>query len=216
MRNHSALACRSQAHFNNLELKSCKLWSLFYRHFPFRTRRESAFFIQPMPETICIEFGRYACAITCSNQEIIEFLDTHFAGYHAAAQPDATITINVIPAIKSSLIIPGNRFTYSIRNEQFNFGPDLIQGTWDARNRICTIAVCDFILTSEEVWLFDRFLCRLFYTLSLERDNEKGKTIILHSAGIERNGKGYIFFGGPGSGKSTICQSLKKVYCAPR
>ncbi len=32
----------------------------------------------------------------------------------------------------------------------------------------------------------------------------------MHCAGIERNGKGYIFFGGPGSGKSTIASFSKK------
>ena len=39
---------------------------------------------------------------------------------------------------------------------------------------------------------------------------KKLRPIIVHSAGIKRNGRGYIFFGGPGSGKSTIASFSKK------
>ncbi len=72
--------------------------------------------------------------------------------------------------------------------------------------------MCDFLLSQDDVWLFDRFLCRLFYTLSLEKDDNTLINLIIHCAGIKKNGKGYIFFGGPGSGKSTLASFSKKFH----
>jgi len=163
-----------------------------------------------MKNTIQIRFGKYNVDLICPDYKLIDFLRLHFENYLTNTHPDATLKIAIIPADRISILKSINRYTYLIDNERFNFGPNLIQGYWDVQKRICDIEICDFILTQDEVWLFDRFLCRLFYTLSLETDNEKLKTIIVHSAGIERNGKGYIFFGGPGSGKSTIASFSKK------
>jgi hypothetical protein len=171
--------------------------------------RESAFSIA-MSEIIKVRFGTYTFAFLLNNEGLLQFLETHFDDFLVDTHPDVKIIMHVIPAIKSSIITPGNHYTYSIYNEQFNFGPNLIQGYWDVRNRVCDIDICDFILTQEEVWLFDRFLCRMFYTLALQRENKQLKTIIVHCAGIERNGKGYIFIGGPGSGKSTIANFSRK------
>lgn len=38
------------------------------------------------------------------------------------------------------------------------------------------------------------------------------KRLLLHAAGIEKKGEGYLFLGGNGSGKSTICSLSKKYY----
>ena len=137
------------------------------------------------------------------------FLGYTFENYLTHAPPDATIKITLIPSDRTAILKSINRYTYLIDDERFDFGPNLIHGYLDAQNRICDIRICDFILTRDEVWLFDRFLCRIFYTLSLTKET-KLETIIIHCAGIERNGKGYIFFGGPGSGKSTIASFSKK------
>jgi|GEM_PF-3405301 len=163
-----------------------------------------------MQMTLQVRFGKFSIAVICTNQDIINFLKIHFENYLTQALPDAKIKVSSIPADRISFLKSINRYKYLIDNERFNFGPNLIQGSWDAQNKICDIRICDFILTKDDVWLFDRFLCRLFYTLSLERDNKKLKNIIIHCAGIERNGKGYIFFGGPGSGKSTLASFSKK------
>lgn len=163
-----------------------------------------------MKNAIQIRFSKYNIDLICQNYKSIDFLRLHFENYLTHAHPDATIKITIIPSDRLAILKSINRYTYSIENNKFNFGPNLIQGYWDAQNKICDIRICDFILTQDEVWLFDRFLCRMFYTLSMESKTEKLKTIIIHCAGIERNGKGYIFFGGPGSGKSTIASFSKK------
>jgi hypothetical protein len=163
-----------------------------------------------MGNAIQIRFGNYNIDLICQEYQSVNFLRLHFENYLTNARPDATIKITIIRADRVAILKSINRYQYLIDGERFNFGPNLIEGCWDARNRTCDIKICDFILTQDEVWLFDRFLCRLFYTLLLEVDNDDLKTVIIHCAGIEKNGKGYIFFGGPGSGKSTIASFSKK------
>jgi hypothetical protein len=163
-----------------------------------------------MRNAIQIRFGKYNIDLICEDYKSIDFLGLHFENYLTHALPDATIKITLIPSDRTAIFKSINRYTYLIDDERFNFGPNLIYGYWDAQTRICDIRICDFILTQDEVWLFDRFLCRMFYTLALDRENKQLKTIIVHCAAIERNGKGYIFFGGPGSGKSTIASFSKK------
>jgi hypothetical protein len=44
----------------------------------------------------------------------------------------------------------------------------------------------------------------------MNEENEKKRAIIIHSAGILKNKRGYIFFGPPESGKSTIANFSKR------
>ena len=163
-----------------------------------------------MRETIRIWFGNFTIAFWCEQQEIIDFLNLHFNSHLSEAQPALTIDMTVVPADKASVLYSIERYTHTVENNCFNHGPNLIKGFWDTQARRCVVKVCDFLLTQDEVWLFDRFLCRLFYTLALDRELTKEQTIIVHSAGIIRNNRGYVFFGAPGSGKSTITSLSRK------
>jgi hypothetical protein len=157
-----------------------------------------------------IRFGQYNIAIECQDYDATAFLKLHFEDYLTQAFPDATIKIGVIPSDRVAILKSIKRYDYFIDGVTFNYGPNLIHGYWDRQNMICDIKICDFILSRDYVWLFDRFLCRIFYTLSLERRDEQIE-LIIHCAGIERQGKCYIFFGGPESGKSTVASYSKKI-----
>jgi hypothetical protein len=163
-----------------------------------------------MCETTRIRFGKFTIAFRCECSEIIDFLNLHFKSNLSEALPALTIDITVVPADKTAVLYSIQRYTHTIEKNKFNFGPNLVTGSWDNDRRQCTITVCDFLLTHEEVWLFDRFLCRIFYSLALDGGQTSTQTIIVHSAGIIRNNRGYIFFGPPGSGKSTIANLSRK------
>jgi hypothetical protein len=163
-----------------------------------------------MCETTRIRFGNFTIAFRCERSEIIDFLNLHFNSHLSEALPAFTIDIKVVPGDKAAVLYTIQRYTHTIENKKFNFGPNLVTGSWDTDRRQCTITVCDFLLTHEGVWLFDRFLCRIFYSLALDGGQTSTQTIIVHSAGIIRNNRGYIFFGPPGSGKSTITNLSRK------
>ena len=157
-----------------------------------------------MDKTIHVRFGKYVFAFLFENNEITDFFKLHFNKYISDSAQDVSIIITVLPTAKTPFIKPGARYTHSVNKEKFNFGPGLIRGQWDAQKKICHLLISKSLLKTEEIWLFNRFLCRLFYTLSLEEKTEKKNDIIIHSSGVLKNGKGYMFFGPPESGKSTI------------
>lgn len=151
-----------------------------------------------------IAFGPFTFSFLCSNSEVLDYLTAHFDNHLSDDKPDLFIQLTVLPADKAFLLSKIDRYQYTVNDNAFNFGPDLIYGSWDAARKKCDLHVCDFILTPDEIWLFGRIMCRLFYTLSIEHNAQQEKAFIIHSTGVIKNGLGYLFFGPPGSGKSTI------------
>jgi hypothetical protein len=163
-----------------------------------------------MYKNVRVRFGQFILAFLCNSQETIDFLKFYFNKYISNSSPSVSIIINVIPQAKPSFIESDIGYMYSVNKEKFTFGEGLIQGSWDAERKTCHLSISKSLLKPDLIWLFSRFLCRLFYTLLMEEKNEKKKVIIIHSSGILKNKKGYIFFGPPKSGKSTIAYYSSK------
>jgi len=55
---------------------------------------------------------------------------------------------------------------------------------------------------------------RIVYSIYTERfySSCPQKSLLLHASGVERNGKGYVFLGESGAGKSTICRLSEPKY----
>ena len=151
-----------------------------------------------------IRFGPFIIVFLCKNKEVIDSLKLHYHEYISDLPPSVSIVMTVIPSVKTTLIKTGTRYNYFIDRQKFNFGPDLIEGRWDKRRRIWHLCICKSLFTIEDIWLFNRFLCSLFYSLFFERRTKKNEALIIHGSGVLKDDKGYIFFGPAGSGKSTV------------
>ena len=149
-------------------------------------------------------FGQYTISFYSNEKEVLHYLTCHFEKHLTDTPPDITVLLSLNTHISPDHFKLGTRYKYLVQDEYFDFGPGLIQGTWDSTTRICKIKAAAFLFTQDYVWLFDRYLCRLFYTMSINEKNPDQQEIIVHCTGVARNGKGYIFFGPPGSGKSTV------------
>jgi hypothetical protein len=88
-----------------------------------------------------------------------------------------------------------NPYQYTFINNQFNFGSGLITGDWDSEKKTYSLSVAESLFTPRNIWLFDRFLCRIFYTLSLEERIDGREEFIIHGTGVLKDGKGYLFSG---------------------
>ncbi len=149
-------------------------------------------------------FGQYTISFYSNEKKVLNYLKRHFEKHLTDTPPDITVLLSLDTHISPDHFKLGTRYKYLVQDECFDFGPGLIQGTWDSTTRICKIKAAAFLFTQDNVFLFDRYLCRLFYTMSINEKNPDQQEIIVHCAGVARNGKGYIFFGPPGSGKSTV------------
>jgi hypothetical protein len=153
-----------------------------------------------------IKFGRFTFSLSCRDKRTETFLKNHYTISFFTVIPDLTITIDHLPSDETSSITSGTSYRYTILRNQFNFGPGLIKGSWIPEEKTYRLSVAETLFRPEEIWLFDRFLCRIFYTLSLEERVEGEEELIIHGTGVLKDGKGYVFFGPPESGKSTVAQ----------
>lgn len=163
-----------------------------------------------MLEPIRTHFGKYTFSIYCDDLAIRNYLVHHFEKHLTDVPPDMAVFLSPDTLIRPESITPGSHYKYLVKGGEVNFGPGLIRGTWDKASKMCNITVAEFLFTRDHVWLFDRFLCRLFYTLAINEKKSEQSEIIVHCAGVARKGKGYIFFGPPGSGKSTVASFSEK------
>jgi hypothetical protein len=158
-----------------------------------------------MWKSVTTKFGSYILKFTCEQQSSLDLLYSHFHDFLSDGQPDVSIIMTVVAAERITTVKnkSGSRYTY-LDNETINFGPNLIEGWWDFKNNVFSFVVSQSLMVQEELWLFDRFLCSIYYTLVMNDSNRNYKPFIVHSSGVIRDGRGYIFFGPPESGKSTI------------
>jgi hypothetical protein len=164
-----------------------------------------------MQSSVTTRFGSYVLRFICEDQGVTDLLELHFHDYLSDARPDVSIIMTVVTQEKISTVknVSASRYAF-LDKETVNFGPNLIEGRWDFKSNVFSFAVSQSLMVQEELWLFDRFLCRVYYTLVLNDTNRNHRPFILHSSGVIRDGRGYIFFGPPESGKSTVASLSRK------
>jgi hypothetical protein len=131
----------------------------------------------------------------------------HFHEHLTDAQPDVTIRLRIVSPGTIASAPPESESRYAFSGDTtVNFGPNLLEGRWDFENRQFNVQISRDLMVQEELWLFDRFLCRVYYTLVMHDAGRRADPFIVHSAGVVRDGRGYVFFGPPESGKSTAAR----------
>ncbi len=122
--------------------------------------------------------------------------------------PELIIGISIInrripPDIPDSLFLNKN-----VNGNEFSISDGLIRGTYDPGQRLWDMEVLSPLLDGTFVRIFEQILYQAYYSAVKAADNE---TFLIHSAGIIRNGSGYLFVGASEKGKSTIA-NLSKNY----
>ena len=157
-----------------------------------------------MQTQVTTGFGGYVVRFVCEDAGVVDLLDLHFREHVTDAEPDVTLAMRVV---ETGVIAKADDLSeplYAFFDQgAVNFGPNLLEGRWDFDSKMFTLQVSRELMLQEQLWLFDRFLCRLYYTLVMRDRRRSSRPFIVHCAGVARDGRGYIFFGPPGSGKST-------------
>lgn len=164
-----------------------------------------------MDEVFNIQFGDQVWGIVCADKISFDFLKAHFSAFISNAKAaDARTVITFLNNREPPSILPGSYYTCTITDDRFNFGPDFIRGYYDPEGATFHLAIAKNLFQPDFIWLFDRILCRLFFTVAESSNEHQHNAFVIHSAGVAKDGKGYLFFGPPESGKSTIAQLSAK------
>lgn len=148
----------------------------------------------------CIEIS----GIRIGREEVEDLLvdrpGADFSGFRSRGRPDLTLTTRSYPLAQGSFSLGESTALRVGRNGSslriFTASPELELGRLDAGKRK---AVFNRYNPELEYLLFQPFLRICLHFLLLEHNG-----LLLHSCGMERDGKGYLFSGASGSGKTTV------------
>ncbi len=152
--------------------------------------------------------GEIIIGLNWPSSEICAMAQKYFGFENHEGKPDLVLEVNIInqrivPEIPDSLFL-GKQ----IEGEAFTISDGLIKGTYDRIKRHGELDVLSPLLDGTFVRVFEQLLYQAYYSAILYGDTD---TFLVHSAGVIRNGKGYLFVGASEKGKSTIA-GLSKDY----
>lgn len=152
--------------------------------------------------------GETIIGLNWPSSEICAMAQKYFGFENQEGNPDLTLEINIInqrivPEIPDSLFAGKH-----IAGQSFNISNGLIKGTYDRTRRHGKLDVLSPLLDGTFVRVFEQILYQAYYSAIPSGDTD---TFLVHSAGVIRNGNGYLFAGASEKGKSTIA-GLSKEY----
>ena len=158
------------------------------------TAKECRFFI-----------GDFCCSLVCENITIATSFRQYFDGFLAYdIDPDLFIYLKVVYHPLGAYQAPASLLiNKEVEDNCFSFASGLLDGSINLAKKRCEIVVKEALLGGGCIRIFEQFLYQIYYTL-LDSRNHEFKSFLVHASGVSRNGRGFVFAGRSGSGKSTI------------
>jgi biofilm PGA synthesis N-glycosyltransferase PgaC len=161
--------------------------------------------------TIVLEIAGLKLRVFSQDKKIIKSIKKDHAGFITKAKyADSSVNITLaetieIPAevIKGGKVVETLEKRETIRVEENNaiIECNIFSGSFNLKDKTGNFTIRD----SEYLGIFTRNIIRVCFSILL---NPK-KGIVLHGSGINARGKGLVFCGPPGAGKSTVAKLAK-------
>ena len=151
-----------------------------------------------------LAIGDFCCLLACTDATIAAKFREYYSGYLLnGREPDFVIELDVVHHPPGAHQVPYSLLmTKMVQGNRFSFGSGLLEGSLVSEKR-CKIVVKEALLGGMCVRIFEQFLYQIYYTL-LHNQNPRPTSFLIHASGVSRDGKGFVFSGRSGSGKSTI------------
>lgn len=152
-----------------------------------------------------LAIGDFCCSLVCNDTSLAKSFREYYSGFLLPdREPDLFIELDVIYHPPEAYQVPYSLLmTKVVSGNKFNFGSGLLVGSFYPSERRCKITVKEALLGGMCVRIFEQFLYQIYYTL-LHSQNPRPKSFLIHASGVSRSGRGFVFAGRSGSGKSTI------------
>lgn len=154
-----------------------------------------------------LQIGDVCCSLRFDDMEYSESVRNFYKDFLSENEPDITIEITIV-LHKEKIDIPSTIFmSKTVVGNNFNFHSGLITGNIDLDKRQCTIHVKNALLKERSVRIFEQFLIQVYYTVLKQKNfNEIKNKSFVHGCAVSRDGRGFLFSGPSGTGKSTIAK----------
>lgn len=148
-----------------------------------------------------LRIGEVVIGLNCSDDSYAASLSEYFALPSDPGAPTITLDLDIVlhhdqPEIPNSLIL-----TKTLVADGFDIAAGLIRGRYDPANGVGELQVKNVLTCGLMTRIFEQILYQAWHS---GRARLAYDACLVHSAGIVRNGRGYLFVGPSEAGKSTI------------
>ena len=158
-----------------------------------------------MSTEVRIQVGAFCISMRFRDPDYAAFVRKYYAGFLSEKEPDLIIDVEI--ALHSEKIDVPNALLAqkSVEGDRFDFHSGLLKGTLNLKDKYCKIIVKNALISGSYIRVFEQFLYQTYYTLlKYKEPDAEPNNLLVHAAGVGREGRGYVFTGPPMSGKSTI------------
>jgi hypothetical protein len=159
-----------------------------------------------------VQIAGFSVNVECQDRGLANYLSRELENYEGGDGGDATARISLEFVEQNHDLQSENSNVTLIRHP---FGPDILL---DARSNPESLEVHARVIgAGEEITSYPEelysFLATQLFTLLLQHleSNGKAHVLLVHACGAASEGKGFLFAGASGSGKSTVAARLKKM-----
>lgn len=152
-------------------------------------------------EVMNLEVGSVTIGLEFEDDKKLWQFKEYFQGYYGLRKPDIYIKLQfsdngIYQEIPNSLFL-----TKKVKRNRFLTGNGLIRGKYNANGNKWSFLIQDIIVNGEYSRVFEQILYQAY------RSVVKNKySYLIHSCGVIKDNRGYLFVGPSEAGKSTIAQ----------
>jgi hypothetical protein len=156
-----------------------------------------------------LRIGDANICITCPSEEFARAL-RDYLGYFS---PETDFDIKLKLKIKkhfNDLYIPDSLFTIKkVKGNKFTIGEKLVSGYFEPVTGKGKLIVKEVLTKGLLRRVFEQVLYQAFYSVCRLK---KSDSVLVHSSGVIYRGRGYLFSGPSGTGKSTIARLSRQYH----
>jgi hypothetical protein len=167
-------------------------------------------FSQPSAEnTLHLQLGDICCALKCPDAEIFSRLRQLYCEFETEQMPDITIELEATDRFsRKKLEMAVSRTKYIPKHgKAFRTSSKIISGQYDSIRRFIKITGERELANPDlKINHLNRLLSLAYYTACKEKFENIPPSMFVHTCGVLRNGRGLLFTGPSGAGKTTVAR----------
>lgn len=154
-------------------------------------------------EEFRLRVGDAVIGLRALGPEYVASMASYFQQPSDDAEPDISLTIQVFDHTDQPQI-PASLYTVKeIDTDGFHIADDLVRCRFDSKTGTGELTVKAALLAGRNMRVFEQLLMQAYHSAARRR-GLPGQ--LVHSAGVIRGGRGYLFVGESGAGKSTVAE----------
>jgi hypothetical protein len=152
-------------------------------------------------ETYGLALGDVVIALRCPAQGFARFLAGYFDRPSDNRAPALAVDLEIVHdetpcPVPNSLLL-----TKRADGDGFDIADGLIRGQCDAAAGHARVALRSTLLEGRMMRIFEQLIYQMFHTAARRVGDP---ALLVHAAGVARDGRGHLFVGPSGAGKSTV------------